>query len=372
MAISVNNVVDVSVEISSPLGVVTDFDLGLIIGKSTVINTTDRVKLYNRNNYMQAMATDGFENTDPEYLAAQAYFSQNTTSSRVLIGVQGGEETLTQAATACRNANDQFYGFCFAEATEDDDIPDVAAAVEAYTIPTVFFYATTDEKCKQTGQQETCVMGKLQAQNYDRTCGTFSTQEYFCAALLGLFSGYNTLETNSNYTLAFKQLVGASPENVSDVEYANILNYGGNVYVNMGRTRQMYMKGLVSSGKHVDEIFFIDIAKYLIQEYTLNGLVSKKAIPQTESGMNAVINFISQACNKLADMGFIADGIWNGDTIKDLSTGDSIQGGYKIMADSIASQSQQDREQRKAPPIYVCLKGAGAIESVVIRAYVNR
>lgn len=55
-----------------------------------------------------------------------------------------------------------------------------------------------------------------------------------------------------------------------------------------------------------------------------------------------------------------------------LNTGDAVTGGYYIEAESLVSQSDEDRIARVTPPIYVALKGAGAIESIVIRVTINQ
>lgn len=51
---------------------------------------------------------------------------------------------------------------------------------------------------------------------------------------------------------------------------------------------------------------------------------------------------------------------------------DTLPGGYLIQSEPIDSQSQADRDARKAPPIYVSLKLAGAIHHVTISVDVNR
>ena len=55
-----------------------------------------------------------------------------------------------------------------------------------------------------------------------------------------------------------------------------------------------------------------------------------------------------------------------------LKTGDALSTGYMVLADTLANQSQADRDARKSPPIYVAVKMAGAIEHVVIGIVVNR
>lgn len=370
MAISISNIVDVTVELSNPNIITSNFNLGLIIGSSEHITTTDRVKVYDYANYADQMTSDGFETTDPEYIAVSRYFAQSPTPSRVVVGVQGDSETLVQALTACRQANNEFFGCCFCDETTDADIPAVAAAVETFSTPTVFFFQTKDTNCLQASQ--TNVLATLQTAKYQYTCGNYSTQQYFVCGLLGVFCGLNSMQANSAYTMAFKTVVGFNPENINDTQYAALIGYNGNTYVQSGRTYQFYMKGLMANGMHVDEIYFICAAKFLIEENTLAGLISRRRIPQTEDGMTDIINCIATACEGLATMGVIATGIWTGESVLDLATGDAVPGGYYIQAETIASQSAADRAARVTPPIYVCLKGAGAIESVVIRVFVNR
>ena len=370
MSISMNNIVDVTVEVSNPTAITSNFNLGLIIGTSTAISTETRYREYQYSTWQTQMITDGFKATDDEYLAVQNYFAQNHVSSSVLVGVQGASETPLQAVQACRAVNEEWYGFCFAGNTDDSKIVAVPAAVEAFSSPTVFFFQTSDENCLKSGT--TNILKTLQSAKYKRTCGNYFTNKYEVCALLGVFCGLNSMQANSAYTMAFKTLVGFKPEVLDNVQFANLQSYNGNSYIQVGRTYSLYLQGVTADGTHVDEVFLLDAAQFLIQENTIAGLVSRRLIPQTEAGLNTIITFIMNGCEALAQMGVIATGIWTGDPVKDLNTGDSVPGGYVIMADTIASQPAIDREKRVTPPIYVCLKGAGAIEHVVIRVYVNR
>jgi len=71
--LTLNDIVQVVVSVSPAATVRPGYNLGLIIGDSTVISTADRVKLYTG---LEAMIEDGFAIDDPEYLAASLYFSQ--------------------------------------------------------------------------------------------------------------------------------------------------------------------------------------------------------------------------------------------------------------------------------------------------------
>jgi hypothetical protein len=100
-----NEVVDVNVSVGPVTKVRTNFNLGLIVGKSTIINTTTRVKSYSK---LPDMTVDGWTEDEPEYLAAQIYFSQSPKPTKLIVGrwdaTSQTPETAVQAVTACREA----------------------------------------------------------------------------------------------------------------------------------------------------------------------------------------------------------------------------------------------------------------------------
>ncbi len=59
--------------------------------------------------------------------------------------------------------------------------------------------------------------------------------------------------------------------------------------------------------------------------------------------------------------GLIAPGVWNGSATGQLSPGDTLTKGYYAWIQPMAEQAQADREKRKAPPIQVACKLAGAV-----------
>lgn len=370
MSISLSTIVDVDVEVSNPSAISSDFNLGLIIGSSTVISTDVRVKQYSKTTFATQMVADGFKTTDAEYKAATAYFAQSPSPLYVLIGVKGASETDAQAVVACRAANDKFYGICFAYDTTDANIPAVATAISAFESPAILFYQTKDAKCLESGS--TNVMKTLQDTSNNRVCGFYSTTSGFIAGVLGVFSGLCSMETNSAFTLAFKTVVGFTAEDISNVQMQNLTGYNGNVYAQFGRRYSFVYPAVCAGGYHVDFQYFLDAAYFLIQQNTVAGLVGRRVIPQTESGVTDIISFVTDGCIRLLNMGVIGTGIWNGGDVLDLHTGDAITNGYYIQAGSLAEQSASDRVARVSPPIYVALKTSGAIESVVVRVFVNQ
>lgn len=370
MAASLNNIVDVNVQVSNPTAISTKFNLGLIIGDSAALENT-KFKIYSKATYATEMVTDGFATTDPEYKAATIYFSQNNAPSEVAIGAITDDNTAAQTFTYLRGLNANWYTFCFVNsAFSDADGSAVAALVEASEIPTMFICYSSDSKCIQDGTTNLCKT--IHDGKYTRTFAFYSTDADIAPAMVGMISGLNTMLDNSAYTAAYKTLVGVDAMDLTDAQLITLTGYNGNTYCKFGNTYEFTYPCISGGDYHIDEIYFIDVAKYLIQNSTVAGLVSKRKVPQTEDGVATITSFVSSACDRINSIGLISGGIWKGDAIKGLSYGDAVQNGYYIQSDTIADQSQEDRAARKSPTIYVALLGSGAIEHVVISVYINR
>lgn len=128
----------------------------------------------------------------------------------------------------------------------------------------------------------------------------------------------------------------------------------------------------MADGTYFDEILNLDMLKNEITLSVMDLLTSLPKIPNTDAGVASIINVINVACNKFVKTGFIAPGVWNGGEVLNLENGTTLDAGYIVMAEAVADQSQADRDARKAPPIYVCIKTAGAIHYVTIAVNVNR
>lgn len=366
---SLTDIVDVTVQVNPATSTVNrSLNLGLIIGTSAVISDTQRVVVYTSTN---DMLTKGWTGTEPEYAAAQIYFSQIPRPSNVAIGRQdtSASETAVQAVTACRQANSDWYAVYVCD-TAKADIEAIAAYIETVTPTSSYFYETSDADVLNAVDGN--VMATLQTNKYSKTLGQYSTTPHASVAAMGYAMGANTGEINSAYTLAYKTEAGITPEDLTSTQVATILGYNGNVYTNYGDTYNLLVQGTVASGTPFDEIINLDILTSNIQTAILNALMAGTKIPQTEDGVNLSINAITNPCNDAKDRGIIAPGVWNGPSILGLNTGDTLSTGYLILADTIANQSQADRDARKSPPIYVCIKLAGSIEHFVIGVMVNQ
>lgn len=86
--LSIANIIDITVQVSPTAAAVNSLNVGLFVGPTAVIpayGANSRVRLYTDTT---SMLTDGFTEDDPEYLAAQTYFSQEPPAFQVAIGRQ--------------------------------------------------------------------------------------------------------------------------------------------------------------------------------------------------------------------------------------------------------------------------------------------
>ncbi len=213
MGASLDNIVDVSVSVSNPTTIQSSFNLGCIIGPSTALAST-RAKVYRASNFETQMVTDGFQTTDPEYIAASLYFSQSEPSSQLVVGYHnatGETETPAAALAAVQAVNSNFWAFCFVEELDDTEIQAVAAVVEtASTQKMLFIYQTDDANClgRQSYEHPSNSDGcKLSAVSWLLCTDTYQT------SAVTRWSDFrvNTMEDNSAYDIAYKTLVGITP-----------------------------------------------------------------------------------------------------------------------------------------------------------------
>lgn len=369
MSVSLNRIVDVSVHVTNPVSVTSDFTQGLIIGNENE-QLKGKIQVYSFYDYQSAMVTDGFATTDTTYKKAVAFFSQSPKASSLAIAGMNDSETYDEAFTRIRALSDKWYSFCFATDPTAEQTVAVAKLVDATEVPTVFYYHTSDENCLKAST--TNIMSQLQAGKYERTFGWYSADELVDAAVMGMVSGRNSAKSNSAYTAAYKSLVGVTADNIGGGQLDNLVSYNGNAYTNFANKYDFTYPGISAGGFHVDEIYLIDSAKFYIQQYVVSGMMSVNKIPQTEDGISTICSFIQNACMKLNQIGLIAGGIWRGETVVDLENGDAISDGFMIQHGSIADQTADEKATRVSPPIYVALLASGAIEHVVIDVYVER
>lgn len=367
--LNLNQIVSIS-EYISPLSAPRQtFNEMLVIGTAGVIDTTERIREYTS---AADMLSDGFADTDKEYLAALLYFSQSPAPFKLWVGAQGTSpaETCAEALEACRVAEASWYVAVCLEAVEADHL-DCAAYAEAATPTMVYAFTTSDASVITSASTD--IFSQLKALSYKRTIGQYSTDnELAICAIMGFAMGANNGLANSAYTLKFKGEVGISVEDLTQTQAGYIDSKYGNVYVNYANYYNIFQQGKMANGYFFDEVINLDMLRNDIQLNVMDVLYQTTKVPQTDAGQNQLLLACDQACELAVDRGFLAPGTWTGVQVLNLAYGDTLPKGYLCQSQPYSEQTQADREARKSMPIYVAIKEAGAVHSVVIGIYVNR
>jgi hypothetical protein len=219
----------------------------------------------------------------------------------------------------------------------------------------------------------------LKAANYRRSWGVYNSGTVnSAAAWMGKVNGLNSGTAGSMFTMAYKSVAGVTTDALTEANVQYICGSrttsgnNGNVYVTRAEDYKLLQQGYMADGTSFDEIMGLDMLENDITLNVMDLLAQSRKVPQNAAGVASIINVINQACDKHVRTGFIAPGQWNGAKCLELQTGDYLDAGYLVQADSIDSQAQADRDKRICPTIYVCIKLAGAIEYVVVEVNVNR
>lgn len=375
----VSNVVNVDIIMSPSAATGRNFGSLLILGTSTVIPITERVRLYSS---LDDIGND-FGVSSPEYLAATPFFSQSPKPTQVYVGrwaktlatgETGDTETALQAVNAALGYTN-WYGLELAdsETIEDADILAVAGAIEASTVSRVFG-VTTAEPDALVSTATDDIAAKLKAAKYSRTFVQYSTSsKYASASLFGRAFTVDFTGNNTAITLKFKQEPGVTYETLTTSQAAALDSKNCNVYVYYANDTAIIQQGVMANGDFFDERHGLDWLQDYIQTNLFNLLyTSTTKIPQTESGVTQLITNVESSLEQAANNGLVAAGVWNGGALGQISTGDTLTKGYYVYATPLTQQSQADREARKSPLIQCAIKLAGAIHYADVQVNVVR
>ena len=365
-----SRVTNATVTLSARAAQGRNFGSMLILGDSTVIPISERIRLYSNADDIG----DDFGVDSLEYAAAVIWFSQQPQPTQIYVGrwvktletsEAGTVETLLQAVNSLMDYN-SWYGLHLAvpeaDYPTDADIISVAAAIEASTVSRIFGI-TTDEPETLVATTTTDLSSKLKAAKYSRTFIQYSTSSRY-AALSAFARGFTVDYTGSNttITLKFKTQPGLTYETLSSSQANNLEAKNCNVYVYYENDTAILEQGVMSNGDFFDERHGLDWLQNAVQTTDFNTLyTSTTKIPQTDAGTTTRIANIEAVLDKAVNNGLFAPGIWSGGPVGQLANGDALTKGYYIYADSVDEQLQTDREARKGVPIQVAAKLAGAV-----------
>ncbi|EIW9306277.1 DUF3383 domain-containing protein [Klebsiella pneumoniae] len=364
----VSNVVNVDVIMSPVAATGRNFGALLILGTSTVIPVTERIRQYSAIEDIG----DDFGVDSPEYEAATIFFSQSPKPTLVYIGrwaktlatgESGTVETLLQAVNASLQYTN-WYGLAIADSADlvEADVISVAAAIEASSLSRILAVTTDDANVLVSGNTDN-IGYKLKAAGYGRTFWQYSSSSKYAAiSAFGRAFTVNFTGNNTTITLKFKTEPGVTYETLTTTQAAAIDSINGNVYVYYANDTAIIQQGVMANGDFFDERHGLDWLQDYVQTNLYNLLyTSATKIPQTDAGVTRLMTNVEASLDQAVNNGLIAPGVWNGGPIGQIESGDTLTKGYYVYADAVANQAQSDREARKSPVIQAAIKLAGAI-----------
>ncbi|WP_238759205.1 DUF3383 family protein [Klebsiella oxytoca] len=364
----VSNVVNVDVIMSAVAATGRNFGALLILGTSTVIPLTERIRQYSAIEDIG----DDFGVDSPEYEAATIFFSQSPKPALVFIGrwvktlaegEAGAVETLLQAVNACLQYTN-WYGLAIADSADlvEADVISVAAAIEASSLSRILAVTTADVNVLVAGNTDN-IGYKLKAAGYARTFWQYSSSSKYAAiSAFGRAFTVNFTGSNTTIILKFKTEPGITYETLTTAQAGAIDAINGNVYVYYANDTAIIQQGVMANGDFFDERHGLDWLQNYVQTNLYNLLyTSTTKIPQTDAGVTRLMTNVEASLDQAVNNGLIAPGVWNGGPIGQIESGDTLTKGYYVYADAVANQAQSDREARKSPVIQAAIKLAGAI-----------
>lgn len=192
----------------------------------------------------------------------------------------------------------------------------------------------------------------------------------FVAGYAGRMFCVNFAAADSMITANLKTIRGLTADNtITETVYQQLKTLGADAYTDYSGVAK------IVSNANGNDLYFDDVYGRIwfdnaitVEEFNALGSVTTK-VPQTERGMDYLKRAARRVCQQAAYNGFLGAGKWNGDfsfgNPEDFDRNISDFGFY-IYSDPVASQTQTQRQTRKAPVIYIAGKQQGAVHSMDI------
>ena len=291
-------------------------------------------------------------------------------------GTAAGVETYSQAITRLAGML-YFNGIITTRNLSQSEAIAASNTVQALQPERILFIESNDVAAVNNGGFFTQIPS---SNNYTKpllyTYGTNSqlNAKLFMAAYVSKLFSVNYSGSNTTITMNLKDLAGiVADTNISETILAKCVSLGVDVFPSVEGLPKVLSNRMGSF--YIDQVQNSIWFKNSIQRAVFNTLAQTRTkIPQTEPGMQILINAISDVERQAIANGYLAPGKWNSpDTFGDLDDfhRNIEENGYYNYHLPVALQAQSEREQRKAPLIQIAGKEAGAIHSANILIYIE-
>lgn len=282
------------------------------------------------------------------------------------------ETALTATQYFADSFGQAWYALTICGASDSDHLV-VAPYVEA--LGSKHLYGVTTQSAGVLVPSGTADIAYQLAQlKYNRTVVQFSSANPY--AVVSLLARALTVDYTGNstvITLMFKQEPGILAESLNGTQASSAQDKNCNLFVNYNNDTAIVQHGVVSSGVFLDIITGTDWLSVTLQNSLYNVLyTSTTKIPQTDAGVQVLTATCEAVCSQAVINGLLAPGVWNSGGFGVIHQGDFLPKGFYIYANPVGTQNQADRALRKAPPIQIAAKLAGAIHDIRVAVTVNQ
>lgn len=294
---------------------------------------------------------------------------------RGMNGAGGTAQTATDFIAQLDDVIPNFYGFYSSVELSDQEIEDIADRLYSAQKPHVFAYTALADYMLDFDTSNP--LYRIAIKNQRRMLVQLNKvgEKHAAVQLLVEACSTNWEGNNTAKTMKFKRQPMVSADAGITTTIANAADrLGINYYTDYDGT------AFLAEGRTLGtELFFIDSTvgrdAYVdrLRAAAATRLIQQPKIPQTDEGQVVLEGALLQVHEQFVRNGFLGQNLtWNGTSFGNLQTGDILERGYYMYSDSYALQSQSDREARKAMPIQIAAKEAGAIHSAEILVYLER
>lgn len=285
---------------------------------------------------------------------------------------QASETAVSAVAYFDLQYGQAFYGILVIGAVDADHLA-IAALVEGLNNKHIYFL-TTNEAGVLVPATTTDIAYLLKQLGYKRTWTQYSSTNPYAA--VSAAARILTVDYNGNntvITLMYKQEPGIMAENINTNQADALEAKNCNVFVWYNNDTAIIEKGMVAAGLFLDIITTTDWLALTVQAALYNLLyASPTKIPQTDAGSQLMVTAIENVCSQGVVNGMLAPGIWLAAGFGQLNQNGFLVKGYYVYAPLVSTQSAADRDARRAVPIQVAAKLAGAVHTVAMTINVNQ
>ena len=344
--------------------------------KAGLVDADNRTRAYSS---MEEIAAE-WDAGDDFYQAAEAAFSQNVSPLTIKVAFYDATTATTAALLkdeldAILEADPDWYRIVPETALRDTALLD--GLVEWVTATDDRFAIIDSEDPLMTDSTDTTNVAARHKGETDRVMVIWTPHagEYQGMAAAAILAGYDFDQSDSAYTLAFKDLRGATVANVGSAAVNAVtgqipgqgiditVGHAANIFVQVGGHRVLLPGGTLTPNVFADQIHADDWMKARIGERVLNLKASNKRIPYTDVGLASIagtVEIVGQAGRRA---GFVSDD-------RDPITGDYASS-FSVTPAVIDSATETMRQERIAPTTYATYRYAGAVQYSTIRVDVR-